>query len=379
MRTAKRPGSGKRRRIAAALVLGGLVLATGWGLWTIRPILAPFLLAVVIAYLISPLVGALCRLGLSRAWAILAVYGLLTLLGALGVWKVLPQVLAETRRLSESIPLYSNRARELVDGLQQQVHALGLPPELRDVIERNITEMEVWSVAALDRLLGVSSITRAAGFLASAVLAPFLAFYLLRDIEQFKERFVRALPRRYRGEILSLLRALDRVLAGFVRGQLLLALAVGTLAALAATVLGLRYSLLLGIWAGLTELVPYVGPVLGALPAVLGALTFSPFKALQVVLAFAVIQQVENAVLSPKILGESVGLHPLVVMFSILAGGYLFGPWGLILALPVVGVIRVLWCFLLARLTEAALPVEPAVPAARPEPAGEVPQPEPNS
>jgi predicted PurR-regulated permease PerM len=197
-------------------------------------------------------------------------------------------------------------------------------------------------------------------------LAPILAFYMLRDIDHVKERFVRSLPARYRQDILALLRALDRVLAGFVRGQMLLALLVGSLAATATALLGFRYPILLGIWAGLTEFIPYVGPVLGAIPAVLAGLSVSPLLALETVLAFAIIQQLENAVLSPRIMGHSVGLHPLVVLFAVLASGYLVGGWGLILALPVTGLLRVLWCFFVARLTAAPPPLI-AAPAARPE------------
>lgn len=359
------------RRIAAALVLGGLVLAAGWGLWLIRPVLAPFLLAVVVAYLIAPLVNALTGWGLSRGWAILAVYVLLALVGALGVARLLPQMLGELRRLTEAIPVYSMRARELVDGLQQRVRDMGIPPEMRDLLDRHITELEVRSVAALESLLDANTLAQAAGLLAALLLAPFLAFYLLKDLDRFKERFVASLPRPYRAEILTLLRGLDRVLAGFVRGQLLLALAVGLLAGLATKLLGLGYSLLLGIWAGVTEFIPYVGPVLGAIPAVLAGLSVSPLLGLQAALAFAIIQQLENAVLSPKIMGESVGLHPLVVLVSVLAGGYLFGTGGLILALPITGVVRVLWCFLIARLTEPAPPVNLSAPALRPEPTAE--------
>lgn len=146
----------------------------------------------------------------------------------------------------------------------------------------------------------------------------------------------------------------------------MLGLSVGTLAAVATALLGLRFAVLLGIWAGLTEFIPYVGPVLGAVPAVLAGLAISPLRAVEVLLAFAIIQQLENAVLSPKIMGESVGLHPIVVLFAVLAGGYLAGGWGLILALPVAGLLRVLWCFFIARLTE----VPRAMPAARPEPGG---------
>lgn len=350
-----------------ALVLGGLVLATGWGLWIIRPILAPFLLAIILAYLIAPLVNTLARMGLSRGWAILIVYAVLGLAATLAFVKLLPQIISETRRLAESIPMYSQGARALVDRLQHRVRTMGLHPGVRDVLDRLINDMEAGSVRVLERAFDVNTLRQAAGLMGSVLLAPFLAFYLLKDMERFKERFVQSLPSRYRQDILGLLRGLDRVLSGFVRGQILLSLAVGVLAAIATALLGLRYSLLLGLWAGATEFIPYVGPVLGAIPAVLAGLAVSPLMGLEAALAFGIIQQLENAVLSPKIMGESVGLHPLVVLFAVLVGGYLAGGWGLIIALPVTGLLRVLWCFLVARLTAAPARAVVAAPVARPE------------
>jgi len=370
----------RRRRIVAALVLGGLVAAAGWGLWIIRPVLAPFLMAVALAYLLAPLVNYLDhRLGMRRAWAILTVYAALAALGGLAVFKLLPEAIDEVRRLTESIPVYSERVRGMGDGLQRWVRGLGLPPELRESLDRSITHLEVRSVAALQDLLSLQTLEAAAELAVSLLLSPFVAFYLLKDMEHFKRRFVTSLPRRHRHDILQLLRGIDQVLSGFVRGQMLLALAVGSLAATATWLLGLRYAVLLGFWAGLTEFIPYIGPVLGAVPSVLAGLSISPWKALQVALVFIVIQQIENAVLSPKILGDSVGLHPIAVLLAVLTGGYLAGGWGMILALPVTGLVRVIWSFLIARLTDPALEpyLMPGAPAFRPEPSREpVPRPE---
>jgi predicted PurR-regulated permease PerM len=345
-----------------------LIIAAGWGLWSIRPVLAPFLLAIVIAYVLAPLVNFLARLGLHRGWAILAVYALLGALATLAVVKLLPATITELNRLTEAIPRYSERAHGLIDGLQRNIREMGLPNGVREGLDRAITQLEVRSVVALQGLISVKTLGAAAEFMASLLLAPFLAFYLLRDLDRFKERFLLSLPRRYRQEIIQLLRGLDRVLSGFVRGQMILAGLVGCLAALATWALGLRFAVLLGIWAGVTEMIPYVGPILGAVPAVLAGLSISPWKGVEVAIAFAIIQQLENAVLSPKIMGESLGLHPIGVLFAVLAGGYLTGGWGLIFALPAAGLIRVLWHFLIARLTEAPAAAIAAAPA-RPEPA----------
>lgn len=344
----------KGRRAAAALVLGGLAVATVWGLWLVRPVLAPFFLAIVIAYLVAPLVNALSGRGLSRGWAIAVVFGLLGALIGLAVVKFVPQFMREAHRLMDAIPAYTEQTLTAIDGLKGRLQEMGMPPAMQEALVRMITEAEHASVRTLDRMVNLGALRQVAGFLLSLLLAPFLAVYLLKDMERFKERFIATIPQRSRAQVVGLLRGLDAVLAGFVRGQVLLGLAVGGLAGVAVHLIGLRYAILLGVWAGLTEFIPYVGPVLGMIPSVVAGLTVSPLTALEVVLAFLAIQQLENAVLSPKIMGESVGLHPLTVMLSVLAGGYLFGPWGMIVSLPAVALLRVVWCFLIDRLTDVA-------------------------
>ncbi|MCL4370406.1 MAG: AI-2E family transporter, partial [Chloroflexi bacterium] len=154
-----------------------------------------------------------------------------------------------------------------------------------------------------------------------------------------------ALPRAVRSRFRGLVRDLDAVLSGFVRGQLLVASSVGLMAGVATWLLGLRYAVVIGVLAGVADVIPYFGPVIGALPAVLLGLAVSPWRALQVTLAFVIIQQLENAVVGPLLIGDQVRLHPLVVIFAVLVGGTLAGVWGMLLAVPAVGMTRVLWEF----------------------------------
>lgn len=341
----------KRRRWIGRIVLGLMIVGSAWFVWLIRPVLAPFLLAVAIAYVVAPLVNFLVRRGWGRGLAILTVYvGLLLLVGA-GIWKGLPSAARELHRLADAIPVYGAALREMTADLQWQVERSGAPAEMREAVDKAIAGVEAWSAGAVAAVLGPGSLQRLIEVFFAVLLAPVLAFYLLKDMDYFKERLIRAVPKRWRNDIVMLLRNLDLVVAGFVRGQVLLALIVGALATVATYLLGLRYALLLGLFAGLTELIPYIGPVLGAIPAVLVGLSVSPMTALQVALVFALIQQLENAVLSPKVMGERIGLHPLAVLLVVLAGGYLVGPWGLILSLPVAGMAKVLWQFVVVRLT----------------------------
>ena len=178
---------------------------------------------------------------------------------------------------------------------------------------------------------------------------------LLLDLKTIKACVYRVFPRDSKSEWWDLMDSLDAVLNGFVRGQVIIAVLVGLMSALALTILGVRFALILGLIAGVFELVPYFGPVLGALPAVSLALLESPLLALKVTVAFIVIQQVESAILSPKIMGDRVGLHPVAVILAVLVGGHLFGFWGIVLAVPGAALAKVLLVAACAFLRETSI------------------------
>jgi predicted PurR-regulated permease PerM len=186
--------------------------------------------------------------------------------------------------------------------------------------------------------------------LLSVVFAPILAFYILKDAGLFRAKFLGIFPNSWRGEINSLLRELGDVLERFVLGELLVSAIIGVLTALGMLILGVKFAFIIGLIAGLAELVPYFGPFIGAIPAIGFALLKSQTTAIYAALVILVIQQLEGNVISPAILGGSVGLHPFLVVFALLAGGELLGIWGLILAVPVAAMLRVLCSFLLEKL-----------------------------
>jgi predicted PurR-regulated permease PerM len=344
----------RERQIAAALVLGGMLVLSLLGLWRVRPVLAPFLIAIVIAYLIAPLVHLLEARGLQTAWAILVVYLAILLVLGLVIFRILPPIIAQGRSFLGALPAYAVQVQEIFVWVQERIRAMGLPTPLHKQIDGAIVGLVGGATGIVLGFLEAGTLMQIFEVVGAIVLAPFVAFYLLRDMGGFKTGFVRALPRRYRQEILSLLRQLDLVISGYLRGAIILGAIVGSLGALACYFLKIPYALLLGLWSGLMEFIPYLGPVLGAGPAILVALAISPLKALQVAIAYAIIQQIEGSVLSPNIMGHSVGLHPVVTIFAILVGGYLGGIGGMLLALPLTGVLKVLASFLIDRLTEVS-------------------------
>lgn len=342
------------RRIAAALVLGLVLLGSLWGLWHVRPVLAPFFIALIIAYLIAPLVHRLEERGMQTTWAILTVYlGFLALI-SFAVLKLLPRLLAQSRAFLGALPTYAAQVQAVVNQVEERIQRLGLPTPLRDQIDGAIHSTATGLSDQVMGLLATGTLMQVIEVAGALILAPFIAFYLLRDMGSFKAGFVRALPRRYRQELLALLRQIDGVLSGWLRGMLLMLVIIGALSTLACYLLRLPYPLLLGFWAGLTEFIPFVGPVIGAVPALIVGISVSGGKAVQVLIAYAIIQQLEGNLISPNIMGHSIGIHPLVIIGAILVGGYVGGVLGMILALPAAGIIKALWCFLIDQLTEVS-------------------------
>jgi predicted PurR-regulated permease PerM len=314
------------------LFLLGL-LAVGLFLFVVRSALPPFLYAGVITYLLAPLVEELEKRGTPRVLAILLLYaaagGILVLL----ITHLVPVLVRELNAFGEKLPMYTAQVQGLVRWLQENYAHAELPASLRQVLDETISRSEqvLLSYTRSAAQLAFSLLSHAL----SLVIAPVLAFYMLRDLKLIKRTFAGLFQEPARTEIFSILHQIDSVLGGFVRGHLLVALIVGMLSFVGLTLLRIDFALIIGFVAGLFDIIPYFGPVIGALPAVAIALLESPLKALYVIILFLIIHQVESTIVSPKIIGQRVGLHPLVVIFALLVGGNAAGLVGLLLAVPI--------------------------------------------
>jgi predicted PurR-regulated permease PerM len=291
--------------------------------------------------MLVPLVGWWQRLGLPRRLAILAAYALVATVAAGFVLLALPDLVAELQRLAGSLPVLTTAVRQRLAALRSGYGRLPLPSGLRRAVDQTVARaqraVEAGIRQALADLLG--------GFqmLFSLALAPVLTYYGLADLPRIKEGFARLLPPAARQPVLSCLSDLDAVLAGFIRGEVLIALAVGALATVAALALGLRYAFTLGLAAFLGELIPYFGPFLGALPALaVAAVQGGLGLAMETGAAYLAIQQIESMLLAPRIVGGSVGLHPLLTIAALLVGEHVAGLVGMLFAVPAVASLRVL-------------------------------------
>lgn len=344
-----RLGINYRHLLLAALAAAGLYF-----LYLVRGIFLSLALAILLVYLINPVVVAVEKKGTPRVWAIAMVYLVLTILFVSLILYGMPYFLDQMNNLAEALPRYIREAQRLVENLQAGYARAGIPESLRNLIDQRLVNLEGYLVALFNGI--AEGILGLAGYLLNVLLAPVLAFYLLRDAEVIKARTVHFIPARLRDDALRLGHEIDRVLNNFVRGYLLVGVIVGALTAGALSLLGLEFAIMLGIFAGLMEFIPYFGPFIGAVPAVALAAIQSWWLALKVVLVFVVIQQLESIVISPKILGNKVGVHPVLVILALLAGGQLYGLVGVLVAVPIVAVLKVVAVFIWGRILSSDCP-----------------------
>lgn len=335
------------RRYYRIVLLSLLIIGVLYFLYLVRGLFLSFILAVVLTYLLNPAVTTIEHKGMPRLGAILIIYSALIIITGTLVFYGMPHILLQLNQMIDVIPEYTVQVRELVQSIQQQYARAGIPEAIRDIIEERI----VWVEESLVQLArrATEGITGIVGYIFNIILAPVLAYYMLKDVELFRRTVVRFIPSAWRDDALALGSEVHHVLNSFIRGYLTVSLIVGMLTWLAMTLLGVELALVLGIFAGLTNIIPYFGPLIGALPAVLIALLTSKLLALKVIIAFGVIQQLESSVISPKILGDRVGLHPLFVILVVLAGGQLYSLIGIILAVPVSAILKVIIEFVLKK------------------------------
>ncbi len=315
-------------------------------LWAVGQSLVPFLAGAAIAYLLDPLADRLERQGFSRVLATIAIT-VLMLLSVIGILIVLiPTLLSQAQSLITALP---DIVRQLQTFLGEHVPgAFSSGSTLRDALVATTEGFREQGLALINGLL--SSGLAVVDFLLLIVVAPVVAFYLLLDWDHMISTLDGYLPRQHAATIRELAREVDRVLAGFVRGQLLVCAILGTFYAIGLAVIGLQFGLVIGLFAGLISFIPFVGSILGGVLSV-GVAFFQfwgDWGAIgAVALVFVVGQAVEGNYLTPKLVGDSVGLHPVWLMFALSAFGALLGFSGLLIAVPVAAVVGVMSRFLL--------------------------------
>ena len=330
------------RRAWAILGIAGVIALVLFGIWQVRVILPPLVLAATIVFLLNPVVTRLAR-RMPRAAAAGVAY-LAVLLGlVIGGLLLSPLVGSQVDELRDEWPDIRENVVDYVDDRAEQSRVDDWPvkvPTYDELIDE-ITPEDSNLRDQITRARRFGGVVFHVGLI--LLLAPVIAFYLLIDLPRTKELTRALIPPAWRADIESVGRKLNRAMGGYFRGQLAVAALVGVMCSIGLAVIGLRFAFLVGMIAGLFNVIPLVGPWIGGIPGVIIALTTgSPFKALLVVIVMATVQQIDNHFITPQVMQRAVRLHPAAVMLALLAGGTLAGFFGLLLAVPATAALRII-------------------------------------
>ncbi len=332
------------RKVVVLLIVGA-VLAF---FVAIRTVLFPFFMAYIIAYILHPFVDYLETKGISRGLAIAAVYLLVLLAAAGSVFFLLPVILGDLNRLLELIPSYADHFQQFIKDMELGYNSVSVPTGLRTVVDETIGKIENVFLRVvegfIEGLLGLFS------QVFNLAIIPVVSFYFLLEFKKIGSFLLLLIPVRMRTELSGVAVEMDEVLKKFIRGNLLVALSVAIMVAAGMFLIGMDFPLLIGAFTGLMNLIPFFGAIISALPAMLLALLQSKWLALYVLGIMIVVQQIEGNIIAPKILGDCIGLHPLIIIFALLTGGHLWGLIGLFLAVPAAAVLKVLLRYAYTRL-----------------------------
>ena len=324
-------------------------LAVGWVVWLLAPILTPFVLALALAWLGDPLVDRIEATGRSRNTGVILVFLAMVLVITAALLILVPMIERQISTLIAAIPQVQQWLMQNAIPWFEQKTGMEIMPWLEP--DRLIDWVRShWEQAGGFAKTFFGYVSRS-GFamvtwVVNILLLPILAFYFLRDWDKLVERVASTIPRNHVGTITKLARESNEVLGAFIRGQFLVMVALGLIYAVGLSLVGLKLGLLIGLIAGLISFIPYLGATTGIVMAVLAALVqaqgFDLKLLILVGVVFTVGQLLESYVLTPRIVGDKIGLHPVAVIFAVMAGGQLFGFLGMLLALPVAAVSNVL-------------------------------------
>lgn len=310
----------------------------------VSKITTPFLMAIVITYIINPMVIRLEHKNVPRKTGVWLIYlGFMIILISVSVF-VIPEVIRNTRELLDTLPEIIAKYQSFLNGVISYIQTSKWSGDIKLIM---FQEMQDLGLAAQNAVTGrlkksLSTLVATAEMFFDIALAMVIAYYFIIDAGFFKSLMLSLSPRKWRNGIIVTFKEISSILSNFIQGQLLVALIIGALEMAGLSIVKVKYPLVLGLVGGIANVIPYFGPVIGAVPAVAVALIESPVKALWTLLVFVIAQQIDNTLISPKIIEGRLGMHPVATILIVLIGGEFFGISGMLLAVPVAAIIKVL-------------------------------------
>ena len=325
---------GRFLRLFVAIIV---LVVIGWLLYSLSTIITIILISALIAYILDPVASYLEARGLSRTYATVIIFLLFFVIVGVTSWILLPGLISELYTLQKNLSLgdtssLTKRIEALIGSNFGFIDVENL--EIEEKVRNGISMFTSQLLTMLANLISILSIV---------VIVPFVVFFLLKDGRRMKKTFIQFIPNRYFEMTLNVIHKIDQQLGWYLRGQFTEAFVIGLLAVIALWFLDVQYFIIIGIFAGLANMIPYVGPVAGAVPAIVVTLLQGdePIKVLYIVIAFAIVQLIDNILVQPFVLSKSVHLHPLIIVFAVLIGSQFFGLLGMLLAVPIAGIIKV--------------------------------------
>lgn len=343
----------KKIKVENKNILKGLALAIGLYILIrvfqenrfLYDIVTTLIISAILAYAFNPIINFLEKKNIKRKHGVLILY--LSIVGIFFIFSfiVIPRFGIEIRRMVNNLPRYLDQGSKILDNISKNYYsAVGeLPPifeGIEDAVKENIIRIQNIVINGLQGFIG--SIVGVALKLVNIVLTPIITYYFLADKNYFKKKIINIIPEKHKEEVFMVSRRVDKSLSLFIRGKLLMAIYIGITTTVMLFIMRIDFAILIGFITGFANIIPYIGPFIGFIPAVFFAAISNPIKVIWVSILFVFIQWVENNVLAPKIIGETMDIHPLVILLSIIIGGGVFGVFGMILSVPVVAIVKIL-------------------------------------
>jgi predicted PurR-regulated permease PerM len=301
--------------------------------------------ATFFAYLIYPAVNWLQHRRFPRWAAIATVYVALVLVIGTGLAFAGPVVGDQARNLTQDFPTLVGETRDSIVNANNNILD-AIPVEARQAAAQGLDDLVKQLQTTAGDIAGqaLRLVASLVALMSAAILIPLLAFYILLDLDRLREMVLGLFPQRHRERTLLVLADVDSVVGGFIRGQLIVGAIVGTLVTMLLLAFRIKYALLIGVFTGIVDIIPYVGAVAGAIPAVLLAIfEHGPIWALGLALGFLLMYELEGHIIAPAIVSHRVGLTPMMVIIAVLIGAELGGIGGMFIAVPIAGIIKVVW------------------------------------
>jgi predicted PurR-regulated permease PerM len=300
-----------------------------------------FSFALMLAYFFDPLYRYLIHKKVPKVLAIIFVFGIIITLLILIIFFLIPSVINQLNILYKEIPNFIENYQNLILSIKPQLSKFINPADVEILLKENLSELQKGILGfSQSIIIYLSNIVSSITF--GIVIIPLILFYLMRDIVIFKENLYIFVSKKNKKQFKEVLEEIDNIVSGFIRGRIIVCFIVGTLIGIGLYFLNLEFALIIGIVSGVFNFIPYLGPIVGVILALIFALGNSWWTLLMIVILFVLVNQLEAIYLNPNILGKGLGLHPLTVILSILICGQLLGILGVLVAVPLVAILKVL-------------------------------------